>query len=146
MLMKKGAGKKPLIYGLIVAVILIVAGGIIFSGHSPVKNNNTQSGTVFAGSPYFQYAYLISTPDLNAQTKNALAGFKLGTTQNTDGTVTYTLTTTKSGYFNQTYTVKPGEKLYFIERSLGDDDVTNDSDYALGDDTAIIVDANGYII
>lgn len=111
-----------------------------------ISGNNSSSGTKFVDSPYYQYAYLISGNNLSAQAKTAITGFDLSKTSNSDGTATYTLTAIKQGYTNQTYTLSSGEKLYFIERSLGDDNTADNSDFTLRDDTAIVVNSNGYIV
>ena len=116
----------------------------LISGNSNASASN--SGTKFADSPYYQYAYLISGDTLSSQAKTALTGFDLSKTSNSDGSMTYTLTALRQEYANQTYTLQPGEKLYFIERSLGDDDTAGNSDYSLRDDTAIIVNSDGYIV
>ena len=40
--------------------------------------------------------------------------------------------------------MKLGQKLYFIETSLGDD--RNDQEYALGDDAAVLTESDGTIV
>ncbi len=138
---------------IVIALILVFSGGnssgkpSLPSGQPPQAGNAAQSsgGTLFADSPYASYAYLISTSPLSAQAKQALTGFNLNVTQNSNGSETYRLTTAKSNYVNQTYILEPGQKLYFIERSLGDDDASTDTDYMMGDDAGIVVNADGTI-
>lgn len=154
MKMKKNQSKSLIFVGIII-VVLVIAGFIIFSGHKNTNVNSTQtknkpstiqaSKVLFSTSQYEPYAYLISTKVLSSQTKTALAGFNLTSKQNANGTTTYILTTSKPSYTNQSYTISSGEKLYFVEHSLGDDNSATDTDYFLGDDKAIVVDANGYI-
>lgn len=108
----------------------------------------TQNAQLFADSPLAQNAYLISIPTstYDANTKLALSGFKVTQKTLADGSVQITLDAQKTGYQTQTYTVKSGEKLYFIEKNLTDDDKTTDTDKFAGDDQAVLVDANGYIL
>ncbi len=115
---------------------------------SPTNSAGNNSSTVikFSDSPFFQYSYLISGNSLSPNAQQVLAGFDLKAIQNSDGTRTYTLTALKPGYVNQTYTLQPGQNLYFIERSMGDDDTTGNIDYNLGDDMAVVVDSNGNIV
>lgn len=141
-----------------IAVVVLVAVLLIFTLRpSPTTNaineriitgnsSGNSSAVKFADSQYYPYSYLISGGALSSDAKTAITGFDLSKTENSDGSVTYTLTALKQGYTNQTYTLSSGEKLYFIERSLGDDDAASDSDYSLRDDTAIIVNSDGYIV
>jgi len=54
------------------------------------------------------------------------------------------VTETGSGYANQTFIVKPGYKLYFVEKSRGDDVGGVDANF--GDDKGVLVDLNGYVV
>ena len=155
-------GLKPLGISLIVllAIALIIVGIVLFSSHSNSTGNviagsstpiaspqNTSANMMkLSDSPYANYAYLISTNPLSSQAQEAITGFQLNTTSNSDGSTTYILTAIKQSYYNQSYTIQPGQNLYFIERSMGDDNVADNDDYNLGDDFAIVVDSNGYII
>ena len=47
-------------------------------------------------------------------------------------------------YKDQVYTVKTGEKLYFIEKFLQDDQ--NGEEKNIKDDTAVLVDTEGYVV
>jgi hypothetical protein len=111
---------------------------------SPNTNNATSAGVLFSSSPMAQNAYLISTPTYDAKTDKALSGFKVVKTDLADGSIQYVLNSSNTDYTTQTYIVKPGEKLYFIESTLSDDN--NNQDKFTGDDTAVVVDANGYIV
>ncbi len=140
----------------IVAVLAIAGiGGYAFlSMHSPTTTGmatntpttqTTQATqTKLADSPYANYAYLISGDSLSSAAQTALTGFSLSHKTLSNGDVEYTLTAQIPGYQNQTYTLSSGEKLYFIELTTRDD--VGGSDRLLGDDHAIIVDANGYIV
>ncbi|MDD4989378.1 MAG: hypothetical protein PHV42_03045 [Candidatus Pacebacteria bacterium] len=147
------------IFAVIIILVLIILGWIFYSGSSnnpsPVTSNSSapltsgtnSSAVKFADQPYAQYAYQIDPANLNAMdvnTKQALSGFNVTAKNNADGTVTVSLTSTNPEYHNQSYTLKSGDKLYFIERSLGDDGGGEEA--FLGDDTAVVVDANGNVI
>jgi hypothetical protein len=149
--------KSWTIVGFVLALVLIVGctsanntqtntpTGNMLTGNSPAADppqNNAKaklSDTRFANS-----AYLISGDTLDASAKSALAGFTMQKTANPDGSVSISLSSTNQNYQNQTYTLQPGQQLYFIERTMGDDGA--DTDFNLGDDTAVVVDANGYIV
>lgn len=111
---------------------------------APAPAQNANSGQLFSTSRYAKYAYLISTSVYDAKTKEALSGFTVTKKTLSDGSEQITLNAKNVGYQTQVYTVKPGEKLYFIETSFGDDG--NNRDEVLGDDHAILVDASGYIV
>lgn len=109
------------------------------------NNNTTPPPQLFSDSPLSQNAYLISgSTTYDANTKTALSGFKVTKKTLADGSTEITLNSTNPEYQTQIYTVKQGEKLYFIEGISGDDNGTSDRN--IGDDTAVLVDANGYIV
>ncbi len=144
-------GLKPLGITLVVlaALAVIIIGFVIFTPHTSTGKTiftTSSVGTSFSNSPYYPYAYLISTPTLSSDAQEAITGFQLNTTSNSDGSTTYILTALKQSYYNQTYTIQPGQQLYFIERSMGDDNVADNDDYNLGDDFAIVVDSSGNIV
>jgi len=103
----------------------------------------TSSKVLLTDEPYANNAYLISGDTLDDTAKNAMSGFSMSKTQNSDGTTTIALSSTNPEYQNQSYTLQPGQKLYFIEMSGGDD--SNNQEGALSDDKAVIVDADGYV-
>lgn len=149
--------KKAIIGILVVlavaAVIVVVAKngtGNSVSNQNPqnaANNAGISSGASmsFANSPYYPYSYLISGSALSPEAQQAITGFQLTHSPNSNGSVTYTLTAVQAGYVNQSYILQQGQKLYFIERSLGDDDTSGNADYNFGDDFAVIVDSNGNI-
>lgn len=111
---------------------------------SNIPTNPEAGRTKLSDSRDANNAYLISGDTLDAATQRAISGFSIQKTPNADGTTTISLTSSNPEYQNQSYTLQSGEQLYFIERSLGDD--SNNEEGALGDDSAIIVDAQGYIV
>jgi hypothetical protein len=145
--MKKNS-KIIIIAVLLIVVVLLVyftynKKGGNYSDNNSVSQNNTQP-QLFSSSPFSQYAYLISAPTYDADTEKALTGFKVTKKTLTDGSVQITLTAQNPEYKTQTYVVKTGEKLYFVEKFLGDDVGTEEK--SLRDDTAVLVDADGYIV
>jgi len=117
------------------------------TGSNPLVNSTAPPDTSkvkLVDSPNGKFAFLISGDTINSDAKAALAGFNLDKTSNADGTTIIKLTSTNTEYVDQTYTLKNGEQLYFIERSMGDD--SNNQEFNLGDDTAVIVDSEGYIV
>jgi hypothetical protein len=100
---------------------------------------------VFSSSPYVANAHLISTTSTyDAATQQALKGFQVKKQVLADGSLQVTLIALQSEYPNQSYTVKSGEKLYFVEASSADDSVNED--HAPADDRAILVSSNGMIL
>lgn len=108
------------------------------------QSNTNQSQVRFSDTAYFQYAHLISGDTIDDQTKQALAGFELIKSNLSDGSLNITLNAINPEYQNQNYIVKPGEKLYFVETSFGDD--STNGEYNLGDDGAVLVNSDGYIV
>ncbi|MFA6585620.1 MAG: hypothetical protein WCS86_00465 [Candidatus Paceibacterota bacterium] len=149
---------KNSIITIIIIIIIIILGVWLYTASSSTVNiqsnanapttiDNNLGGTtaqLFSDSPLASNAYLISTLTYDANTKKALSGFIVTKKVLTDGSTQYTLKAQDPKYQTQIYTVKPGEKLYFIEQNLSDDNGSTDK--FPGDDTAILVDANGYII
>lgn len=131
---------------IIIIVTIVIVLGVYFASKmnkgytSPVG----QSSQLFASSQFAQYAYLISTDTYDANTQKALTGFSVTKNNLPDGSMKIVLNALNPEYKTQTYTVKNGEKLYFIEKSLGDD--AGNQEKFLGDDSAILVDASGYIV
>ena len=104
---------------------------------------STPTGPKITDPEYAGIAHLISGATLDASAQTATSGFNINRVANSDGTTTFTLTSTNPEYQDQTYTLQPGQQLYFIERSLGDD---SSGEGNIGDDTAVVTDANGYLI
>ncbi len=102
------------------------------------------TGQLFKDSPDYQYAYRIFPTLVSGAAKQALSGFDMKTTDLGNNTYRVDLTTRESQYHSQSFTVMGDQKIYFIERSLGDDSGNNDLVY--GDDHAVAVDARGYIL
>ncbi len=108
--------------------------------NAPAPNS---TATLFSSTPYAQFAYLVSASPLSSQAQAVLAGFNLTRTQNQNGTITMAITLLANGQ-KQEVNLMPGDKLYFIETSFGDDSFGGESN--LGDDGIVLVNANGYVV
>lgn len=104
----------------------------------------TATTQLFASSADYSKSYKIFPGALSSQATTALSGFALSTTDLGNGVTQVNLTAKESQYHSQSFVVGPGQSVYFIEKSLGDDG--NDSDANYGDDYGVAVDANGYIL
>lgn len=102
-------------------------------------------GTNLMSSPLAKFAYQIAPGDLLADAKANLVGFAIDKTTQADSSIIVKLTPKDSEDQNQQYTVKPGEKLYFIEQTPVDDKADQDKDMNLRDDYGVIVDSQGII-
>ncbi len=136
---------------LLAVAVLVGAGVMLYPKSSPSQTggmaNVASASLKFADQPYAQNAYLIdpaSLHNMDAATKAALAGFMVtAQTEATDTTIV-NFTSENTEYHDQSYTLHSGEKLYFIEKNLGDDQ--NGTEKFLRDDTAVVVDQNGNIV
>lgn len=104
----------------------------------------TSQGTKLADEPYANFAYEVTPGNLSTTTQLALTGFDVSQQSLTNGDTKITLTATNPEYKTQSFELKPGQKLYFIEKNLGDD--KDGQDKFLGDDTAVVVDQDGYVV
>ncbi|MDE2026075.1 MAG: hypothetical protein KGJ07_06270, partial [Patescibacteria group bacterium] len=79
-------------------------------------------GQKFADSPLYSKAFLIApvTGNVSAAAQKALNGWTVTSKENTDGTTTVSLTPKDADDVSQTYTLKTGYKLYFIELNPSD--------------------------
>ena len=100
-------------------------------------------GTKFADNPLFAKAYKIFPGDLSDNAKQALNGWDLKQTAMSDGSTQVSLIPHEAEDIQQTFIVKPGYSLYFIEMTLVDDKTGKDMNR--GDDMGVLVDQNGVI-
>lgn len=118
-------------------------GGSAQAAQQPQPSN--QSARIkLSDTQYWGSAYLISGDSLDDNTKAALAGFGYNRTAMPDGSLNVTLTALSPQYQGGSFLVEPGQKLYFIETSFGDD--SGDAEYNMGDDMAVLVDSDGYVV
>lgn len=152
-------------FAIIFIVILVLGVGAVLlfnsSGSQMYPNNSAQqnpaqsSANTVAGAtpgqgiklsdePYADKTYLISSDTLSAQSQKAIAGFQIQKQSASDGGMNIALKAINPEYHDQQYHLRPGDKLYFIEANLGDD--SGNKEYSLSDDSAVVVDSNGYIV
>lgn len=98
----------------------------------------------FSDQPYAKNAYLISSDTLSPDATTALAGFKMSKQTFSDGTTRIDLKALEPQYHDQSYTLQPGEQLYFIDQFLGDDQ--GGAEANIGDDTAVVVNGQGNVV
>ncbi len=137
-------------------VILVVLGGAfyLYSSRSSKEEKveqktvqtTVQSKQKFVDSQDGKNAFKIFPGELSADAKNALVGFDLKTKDLGNGSTEVTLVAKKQEYTTQTFIVKQGESVYFIEKFGLDDNKDENTDRNLKDDTAVVVDANGYLV
>lgn len=146
--------KKNSIIIIVTIIVLLIIGFLIYNNSKGENQNNPYSNSsvstihssqeLFANSALAQNAHLISAPTFDTATEQALSGFTVTKKALPDGSTQITLNSQNSEYQTQTYVVKLGQKLYFIENFLADD--TGTADKNVKDDTAVLVDENGYIV
>lgn len=149
--------KKSSTVTLIVVAVIVIAAivvGLVFffrphpSGYAvrsgPHNFPQKAVGGLFSNTPFYQYSYQIFPGNLSSKAEQAITGFNLKIQNNSDGSTTINLIATNPEYKTQTYTVNSGDKVYFIERSLGDD--SNGEDHFFADDMAVVVNSTGDII
>jgi hypothetical protein len=141
-------GKKyGYIIGGIAVLVIVIMVFYLYNGNSSnnTVNSANTTGEKFSDSKYYKNSYLISGETLSTQAQTALSGFSYSKTVNADGSITITLKAFNPEYKDQSYTLKAGQQLYFIENSFGDDSPPN-GENSLQDDHAVLVDSNGNII
>lgn len=103
-------------------------------------------GQKLADSPLAKMAYKVAPGEISADAKTALAGFKIDTKKNADGSLTVTFIPKDQDDQQQVYTVKSGETLYFVEVNPGDDNPASDKEFNLRDDYGVLVDKDGIVL
>jgi hypothetical protein len=145
---------------LVVLALVIVIAGCASNTAAPAQTtappSSTQQSPASQGpapqaqkiklsdTGYWAYAHLVSGDTLDSAAQEAMVGFIREKKTLSDGTTQVLLKATDPGYKDHTYILKQGEQLYFIETSMGDDSKTQE--FSLGDDTAVVVDSQGYIV
>ena len=142
---------KKILIGIII-VALVGVGAWMFLRTTPTASQESgapaPSGSTqekFEGSRYAPFAVQIAPGPLSAAAQKALTGFEYASSTLPDGSIDVTLTAKEQNYQSQHYTVAPGQTLYFVE-AFAADDASGTRDASLRDDTAILVDQNGYIV
>ncbi len=153
--------RKIHVAGILIAVLLIAAVSLFEMRSSLAASHSTQplattinpqiqaaaqsdAGRVrLSDTPYAPYSYLISSGNLSAEAAMATAGFNISRSSESNGTLLITLLPNVGGG-GVSMLLKPGEKLYFIETSLGDD--SNNQEFAPSDDALVKTDLAGYVL
>lgn len=157
------------LYLVSVVIVLIVAGGAFYFGRKSgeakmvafYQSQPKPSGVGIprpSGPPSFKGQKLSDVQMLSGATliypgvsdtdvNRTLINWTLSTTKNPDGTVTAKLTPVgleaAEGDATETFTLKPGDKLYFDDLNPNDDQPGMDVN--THDDLGILVDSNGVI-
>jgi hypothetical protein len=145
---------KKLLWTLPIAAIFLAGCGSAPSAstNQPPGNNQSIQNTSpsstsdqkLSDQSYFSSAHLISSDTLDTGAKMALTGFQLSKKTLLDGSTQIDLKALEPQYHDQSYNLKSGQQLYFIDKFPADDQ--GGTEAQVGDDTAVIVDANGMII
>ena len=144
----------PMIILGILIVLLVLGGGfyLLNKGSKEEKVEKTavqapaQNKQKFVDTEDGKNAYKVFPGELNLDAKKALIGFELKTKDLGNGVTEVTFLAKEQEYVTQTLTVKQGESVYFIERFALDDNEKEDTDKGLKDDTAFLVDSQGYLV
>jgi hypothetical protein len=147
---------------LVLLVLLVLGGGVYFYRKAyPISTSNSATSsnsspiavtspvstgkTLFSDSPDAATSAVIFPGSLSDQAKTFVENFTMSTEIQSDGSTTVSLMPKNtSDEKPQTYNVKNGQKLYFIEKFPGDDAADKDSN--IKDDYGVIVDADGFIV
>jgi hypothetical protein len=101
------------------------------------------TGVAFSSSPDYARSHEVY-PTMASDAKQALSAFSITTKDLGSGATQVTLTNGAEGYQGQSVVVGPGQSVYFIEKSTGDDSDTEDS--STRDDYLLAVDAQGNML
>lgn len=101
------------------------------------------TNTAFASSPEYAHAHEVF-PTAASDLKTALGAFTFSKTNLGNNQTKITLANGAEGYKGQSVTVVPGQKVYFVEKSRGDDSDAEDS--FTKDDYLVAVDAQGNVL
>gem|GEM_PF-1434475 len=146
--------KSSILISVLVPLSLLVAcGGTPTATNTPPppipvaqQQNTPPVAQKIADSADWPYAYLISEDPANfdAKTKEAIAGFTVTSATLPNGSKVIKLKATEPQYQDQSYALKPGQKLYFIEKFLQDD--VNGQEKNMGDDKVVVTESDGTIV
>lgn len=159
--------KKVLVSIIIILIILCVGEAYFFVKErnekialstSPKKNSTIMKpsggrpkavfimkGQKFSENALYAKAYLIFpvVGSLSADAQKALVGWDVKTTANSDGSSQIDLIPKEAEDIRQSFTIKQGYKLYFIEMNLADDQTGVDENR--GDDIGVLVNQDGIV-
>jgi hypothetical protein len=100
-------------------------------------------GPLLSSTQFAPYALLIYPGPESSQARQATAGFTIRITPH-PRTIELSVAASGSGQAAQTSTFRAGDRVYFVEASLGDE--SGNVDYNFGDDGVVVTNAQGYIV
>ena len=109
----------------------------------PTKAPSHKLGPLLSSTQYAPYALRVYPGSESSQTRQATAGFTIHVTPHAR-TIKLSVAASGSGQAAQTSTFPAGDRVYFIEASLGDE--SGNVDYNFGDDGVVVTNAHGYIV
>lgn len=113
------------------------------SATSPPTAPSQKLGPLLSSTQYAQYAFQIYPGPESSQARQATAGFTIQVTPRAR-TIELRVAAAGSGQGAQTSTFPAGDRVYFIEASLGDE--SGSVDYNFGDDGVAVTNPHGYIV
>ncbi|HLI15976.1 MAG TPA: hypothetical protein VKV23_08005 [Acidimicrobiales bacterium] len=116
----------------------------VASPHRPTRPRPAPKvGPLLSSTPYAPYAYRVYPGPLSERTKLAIAGFTFRV-RVSGGRELLSVGAPSFGQAPRTTPLALGDRVYFIETTLGDD--SNDADYSAGDDGVVVTDAAGHLL
>lgn len=102
-------------------------------------------GDKLTDSPISKFSYQVYPGSLSDSAKTALVGWNIKTQTLNNGLVQISLTPKDADDQSQQYTLKPDQKLYFVEMTKADDSTNPEQDKNLRDDYGIITNQEGIV-
>ena len=109
------------------------------TSHPPAQ----KVGPLLSSTSYAPYAFQVYPGPETSQARQATAGFTIRVAPRA-GTIELSVAAMGSGQAPQTSSFPAGDRVYFIEATLGDE--SGDVDYNFGDDGVIVTDAHGHVV
>jgi hypothetical protein len=113
------------------------------AGPTPSTTPSQKVGPLLSSTQYAPYAFRVYPGPVSSQAQVATAGFTIHVTPSA-GKITLSVSASGSGQGAQTSTFPAGDRVYFIEASLGDD--SGNTEYNFGDDGVVVTDAHGHVV
>jgi hypothetical protein len=111
---------------------------------APATGKTSQKlGPPLSSTSYASYAYELYPGPVSSQAAAATAGFSVKVKPGS-GSFSVTVSAVGTSGPPQTSTYPSGDRVYFVEATLGDD--SNNVDYNFGDDGVVITDAHGRLV
>lgn len=132
---------KPAVEGAMTAVSPTPRPSGAPAGRPPLLTR----GMKLTGSPMEKFAFKIAPGAIPDASQKMLTGFTVTSKTLTDGSIQVDLVPKDTDDQFQSYTLKKGNSLYFIEMTQTDDVPDSDRDQNYRDDYGIIVDGAGVV-